>query len=63
MGVKNIVHLGDLILVVLQIRKHYTMKHPRMRSFRNVVGDIIENYFDVFNITVVHREDNQHEDH
>lgn len=33
-----------------------------MRSYQNVVWDIIENYFDEFNITSIHREDNQQED-
>lgn len=59
MGVKIITFFGDSKLVVLQIKKVLTTKYRIMRSYQNVVWDIIENYFDAFNITSIHREDNQ----
>lgn len=59
MGVKIITFFGDSKLVVLQIKKVFTTKYRIMRSYQNVVWDIIENYFDAFNITSIHREDNQ----
>lgn len=59
MGVKIITFFGDSKLVVLQIKKVFTTKYRIMRSYQNVVWDIIENYFDAFKITSIHREDNQ----
>lgn len=53
MGVKNISVFDDSELVVQQIKRHYQRKHPRRRSYQNYAQDIIENYFDAFNITII----------
>lgn len=49
MGVKNITVFGDSELVVLQVR-NITTKHPRMRSYHNVVWNIITKYFDALTL-------------
>jgi hypothetical protein len=36
----------------------YQAKHPRLRSYRNEVWDLIDNFFSSFNISFVPREDN-----
>jgi ribonuclease HI len=62
MGVLHISVFGDSELVVQQIRKKYKTQHPRMRSYRNHVWDLIDNLFDAFCITAIPREQNQQAD-
>jgi len=48
--------------VVQQVRNVYQTKHSRMRSYINLIWDLIGNFFLSFNITSVSRELNQQED-
>jgi ribonuclease HI len=58
MGIKEIVVFGDAELVVKQVRNIYQAKHPRLRSYRNEVWDLIDNFFLAFNISFIPREEN-----
>jgi ribonuclease HI len=48
---------GDAGLIVHQVRNMYQEKHPRLRTYRNEVWDLIDNFFLDFNISFVPRED------
>jgi hypothetical protein len=48
----------DAELVVQQIRNDYQAKHPRLRSYKNEVWDLIYSFFSAFNISFVPREKN-----
>jgi ribonuclease HI len=58
MGIKEISVFGDVELVVKQVRNIYQAKHPRLRSYRNEVWDLIDNFFLAFNISFIPREEN-----
>jgi ribonuclease HI len=58
MGIKEMDVFGDAELIIQQVRNVYRAKHPRLRSYRNEVWDLIDNFFSAFNITFVPREDN-----
>jgi len=45
-------------LIIQQVRDIYRAKHPRLRSYRNEVWDLIDNFFSTFNITFIPREEN-----
>jgi ribonuclease HI len=62
MNITQLAVFGDSELVVQQVRNVYQTKHPRMRAYRNMIWDLIDNLFLAFNITVVSRELNQQED-
>jgi len=62
MGVKCISTFGDSELVVQQVRQQYQCKHLRIKSYRNNVWDIIDNFFDDFNITTIPRDENSEAD-
>jgi len=62
MAVNNIAVFGDYELVVQQIKRIYQCKHHRMWSYNNYVWDIIDIFFNSFNITTVPREDNAQKD-
>lgn len=62
MGVKCISDFGDSKLVVQQVRQQYQCKHPRMKSYKNYVWDIVDNFFEAFNITSIPREENSEAD-
>ena len=49
---------GDAELVVQQIRNDYQAKHPRLRSYRNEVWDLVDSFFSAFNISFIPREEN-----
>jgi hypothetical protein len=49
---------GDAELVVKQIKNIYQAKHPRLRSYRNEVWDLIDNVFLALNISFISREEN-----
>ena len=49
-GVQCISIYGDSELIIRQIKNHCQTKHPRLRSYMNEVLDLIENYFEAFNI-------------
>jgi ribonuclease HI len=58
MGIKEISVFGDVELIVHQIRNIYQAKHPRLRSYRNEVWDLIDSFFLAFNISFIPREEN-----
>jgi ribonuclease HI len=49
---------GDAELIIQQVKNIYQAKHPRLRSYRNEVWDLIDNFFSAFNIVFVPREEN-----
>jgi ribonuclease HI len=58
MGIEEISVFGDAELIVHQIRSIYQAKHPRLRSYRNEVWDLVDSFFLAFNISFVPREEN-----
>jgi hypothetical protein len=44
---------------VQQVKGSYQTRHPRMRVYINQVWDMIDNFYEAFNIYVVLREFNQ----
>ena len=59
MGVQCTSFFGDSELIIRQIKNHCQTKHPRLRSYRNEVWDLIENYFEAFNLQYIPREENR----
>jgi hypothetical protein len=45
-------------LIIQQVKNIYRAKHPWLRSYRNEVWDLIDNFFFAFNIAFVPREEN-----
>jgi ribonuclease HI len=58
MGIQEVEVFGDVDLVVQQIRNAYQAKNPRLRSYRNEVWDLVDNFFSAFNISFIPREEN-----
>jgi hypothetical protein len=58
MGIKEISVFGDVELIVKQIRNMYQAKHPRLKTYRNEVWDLIDSLFSAFNISYIPREKN-----
>ena len=59
MGVQCISIFGDSELIIRQIKNHCQTKHPKLRSYRNEMWDLVENYFEAFNIQYIPREENR----
>ena len=59
MGIKSMTVFGDLELIIRHIKNLCQAKHPRLRAYRNEVWDLIENYFEAFNLQFVPREENR----
>jgi ribonuclease HI len=57
-GIKEVSVFGDAKLIIQQVSDFYRAKHPRLRSYRNEVWDLIDNFFSAFNITFIPREEN-----
>jgi len=57
LGAKRIFVHGYSKIVINQVKDIYQTKHPRMRSYRNIVLDLLE-FFCEYNISVVSREPN-----
>jgi len=57
MGVKNISFFGDSKFFVQHIKRKYQSKHLRMCFYRNYVGEMINNFFNTFNIIEIPREE------
>jgi ribonuclease HI len=55
MKITKLVEFGDSELVVQQIKGYYQIRHPRMREYINQVWDLIDIFYESFNITVVSR--------
>jgi hypothetical protein len=58
MGIEKISVFGDVELIIQQIRNIYQAKHPRLRSYRNEVWDLIDSFFLAFNISFIPRGEN-----
>jgi ribonuclease HI len=58
MGIQEVAVFGDAELVVQQIRSAYQAKHPRLRSYRNEIWDLVDSFFSAFNISFIPREEN-----
>jgi ribonuclease HI len=58
MGIEELSIFGDAELIVHQIKNIYKTKHPRLRSYRNEVWDLLDNFFSAFNISFIPREEN-----
>ena len=50
MNIECLTVYEDSELVVRQIRNHCEAKHHRLRTYRNEVWDLIDNFFLAFNI-------------
>ena len=59
MGVQCISIFGDSELIIRQIKNHCQTKHPRLRSYRNEVWDLVESYFEAFNLQFILRGENR----
>ena len=57
MKAKNIYIDGDFELIINQVKGSYQAKHPRLRSYRNLVLDLLED-FKEYNFTVIPRKEN-----
>jgi ribonuclease HI len=58
MGIEELSVFGDVELIVHQIKNLYQTKHPRLRSYRNEVWDLVDSFFSTFNISFIPREEN-----
>jgi hypothetical protein len=57
-GYKSYRVFGDVELIVHEIKNLYQTKHPRLRSYRNEVWDLVDSFFSTFNISFIPREEN-----
>jgi ribonuclease HI len=62
MKIKKLEVFGDIELIIKQVNRKYQAKHPRLRSYRNCVWDLIENFFFSVNVHFVPRSENQQDD-
>ena len=62
MKIKNLEVFGDAELIIKQANRQCQAKHPRLRSYRNCVWDLIENFFSSMNVHFVPRNENQQVD-
>jgi ribonuclease HI len=58
MGIKKLSVFGDEEFIVLQTKNIFQTKHPRLRSYRNEVWDLVENFFSKYDIYFIPREEN-----
>jgi ribonuclease HI len=58
MGIKKLSVFGDVELIVHEIKNLCQTKHPRLRSYRNEVWDLVENFFSEYKIYFIPREEN-----
>jgi ribonuclease HI len=58
MGIEELSVFGDAELIVHHIKNLYQTKHPRLRSYRNEVWDLVDSFFSTFNISFIPREEN-----
>jgi ribonuclease HI len=62
MKIKNLEVFGDTELIIKPVNRKYQAKHPRLRSYRNCLWDLIENFFSSMNVHFIPRTENQHAD-
>jgi ribonuclease HI len=58
MGIEELTVFGDAELIVQQIINVYQAKRPWLKSYKNEVWDLVDNFFLAFNISFVPREEN-----
>jgi hypothetical protein len=58
MGIKKLLLFGDAELIVHQTKNLCQTKHPRLRSYRNEVWDLVEFFFSEYDISFIPREEN-----
>jgi hypothetical protein len=58
MGIKKLSVFGDSELIVHQTKNIFQTKHSRLRSYRNEVWDLVENFFSEYDISFIPREEN-----
>lgn len=46
-------------MIINKIKNHCQTKHPRLRAYRNEVWDLVENFFEAFNIQFIQRDGNK----
>ena len=59
MNIQSLKVLGDLELVVRQVKNQCQAKHTRLRAYRNEVWDMVEKFFLAFNIQFMPQEQNR----
>jgi ribonuclease HI len=62
MKIKNIEVFGDAELIIRQVNRKYQARHPRLRTYRNCVWDLVENFFTSVKFHFVPRAENQQAD-
>jgi ribonuclease HI len=58
MGIKKLSVFGDAELIVHQTKNIFQTKHPRLRSYRNELWDLVGNFFSQHAISFIPREEN-----
>jgi ribonuclease HI len=58
MRIEEITVFGDAELIVHQVKNLYQAKHPKLRTYRNEVWDLVDSFLLAFNISFVPREEN-----
>jgi ribonuclease HI len=58
LGARRIVVHGDSELIINHVKGIYQSKHPRLRSYRNLVLDLLEE-FSEYNLSVIRRGKNE----
>jgi ribonuclease HI len=53
MKIEELAVFGDAELIVHQVKNMYQAKHPRLRTYKNEVWDLVDNFFFAFNISFV----------
>ena len=58
MGIEEVAVFRDVELIIQQVINAYQAKHPQLKSYKNEVWDLIDNFFSAFNISFIPREEN-----
>jgi hypothetical protein len=58
MGIEEVTVFRDAVLIIQQVKNAYQTKHPRLRTYKEEVWDLIDNFFLAFNISFIPREQN-----
>jgi ribonuclease HI len=62
MKIKNLEVFGNVEIIVKQVNFQYQAKHPRLRSYRNCVWDLIKKKFSFVNVHYIPGAENQQDD-
>jgi ribonuclease HI len=62
LNIKNLEVYGDAELIVKQVNRQYQAKHPRLRTYRNCIWDLMENFFSSIKVHFIPRTENLHAD-